>query len=238
MEQYYNHLTDQLENLESWMPKTLPRTKEEYLKREVERHGTCKENPMNAERPMTYKEAFNRENPLIKVARDYLNEHPEEVIKLRDEKLVQELVDFAAKQNAEEPPLAYNNAPTEEEAYLEKRKREGNPLIIFEEVGDWKDVDKLKGSDYDIDKAIDNAKTPIEPSRYMMGTDPYGDEFTKIHISKRNEDGTVEYLKAPEDIIEDDEEDIIEFNAEKISKGIITGLIVGLIIVAIWLSLV
>jgi len=279
MEKYYNHLTDRMEDLEPFMAKTLPRSKEEYLARERERE---QEKPPKYD--MTYHTGQTAKDAITKAAKDYLDAHPEEVIKLRDEGLVQEMVDFAAKQNAELDPNAFNGAPTEEEVYLSKREREGRPLIIYEEVGDWKDAsllqksfdalskekqeelnkaietlgnplkdhpcnkesewkqgeplsklvseidrdkEKSKGSDWDLDKAF-------EPSRYMMGNDPYGDADTKSHMYKKNDDGSVEYLRTPEDILGDENDEEQKYSIETISKWIIFGFIGAALGVILW----
>lgn len=238
MEQYYNHLTDRLEDLEPFMAKTLPRTKEEYLKRLEER-----------ERPKTYKEAFGRENPLIKVAKEYLDAHPEEVIKLRDEGLVKEMQDFADKSGVG----AIQDAPTEEEVYLAKREREGRQLEFFEESGKFpveetwnklkevyrKEEEKVEkgefegghASTYPIQKVDYGDKKPFEPSRYMLGTDPYSEEGSKPKIGRVDDLGRVEYLEKEEDIIEDE----IEPASETISKYIIYAIIVAvLIVLVVW----
>jgi len=234
MEQYYNHLTDRLEDLEPFMAKTLPRSKAEYEARLAERMGAAQSLRKFSENVRVTLDKPPFENPMIRAAKEYLEAHPEEVIKLRDEGLVEEMIDFAAKQNAEYSNLAFPDAPTEEEAYLEKREREGKPLVIWEEVGNWdKDaIDKLEGN---VNSAVDNAKEMvhnIEPSRYMMGNDPYGDALTKPYIAKKNEDGSVQYLKNPEDILEDGDEEF-ESSIQEVSKYIlliITGVVLCLIL--------
>jgi len=280
MEQYYNHLTDRLEDLEPFMARTLPKSKEDYLRRVEERsirdalnnnslQSYKKEYPLtpcetfptegdeiDEERPkydMTYRTGDNAKAAIAKSVKDYLEVHPEEVIKLRDERLVQEMVDFA------ERPVAYNNAPTEEEEYVAKREREGRPLITYEEVGKMPD---MQGSDWDLDKAfeampkekqeelkeamriigsgaVDNLKAPleipIEPSRYMMGNDPYGYNSPKSYISKKNDDGSIEYLRKPEDILGDENEAEFEFSFEKTSRYIVIGIISAAIWAIIWM---
>jgi len=78
-----------------------------------------------------------------RIAREYLEEHPEELIKIRDEGLIKEMVDFAAKQTGQSP-LAVTEAPTEEEVYLAKREAEGRPLIETEEAGAFPSAEQIR----------------------------------------------------------------------------------------------
>ena len=216
MEQYYNHLTDRLEDLEPFMAKTLPRSKAEYEARLAERMGAAQSLRKFSENVRVTLDKPPFENPMIRAAKEYLEAHPEEVIKLRDEGLVEEMIAFADKDNTG----VVQDAPTEEEVYIAKK---GSNWDKLKEIN--------KGLNDDIDKKKD-LNRPVEPSRYMMGNDPYGDALTKSYIAKKNEDGSVQYLRNPEDILEDADEEF-ESSIQEVSKYIlliITGVVLCLII--------
>jgi hypothetical protein len=64
----------------------------------------------------------------------------------------------------------------------------------------------------------------------MMGNDPYGDALTKPYIAKKNEDGSVQYLKNPEDILEDESSEFPTQNASKYILLTIIGIVLCIII--------
>jgi len=104
---------------------------------EAQKQGEEMYNEIMGEPKFTkFKTDEERKAYTAKVAKEYLDAHPEELIKIRDEGLIQEMVDFAAKQTGQ-LPFATTDAPTEEEVYLAKREAEGRPLIEHEEAGDF-----------------------------------------------------------------------------------------------------
>jgi hypothetical protein len=123
---------------------------------------------MGEPRYTKFKSDEERKAYTAKVAKEYLDTHPEEIIKLRDEGLVKEMVDFAAKQTGQ-LPFATTDAPTEEEVYLAKREAEGRPLIIFEEAGDFpssEQIELIKKESEQLDNHFN--RMPIEEQNKLV----------------------------------------------------------------------
>jgi hypothetical protein len=266
MEQYYNHLTDRLEDLEPFMARTLPRSREEYVRRLLDKELEKPKYNVKPEERESATESLRKfsenvhvtldkhpsGNPFYLAAKEYLKDHPEEVIKLRDEGLVEELLAFADKDNTG----VVQDAPTEEEVYIAKKEAEGFTLDRVGEFGTYfvkqeeGALDKAFNQMSDEEQAnlVESIKTAmeplrehpcnkhIEPSRYMMGNDPYGDALTKPYIAKKNEDGSVQYLRNPEDILEDRDE-VFESSIQEVSKYILLAITIIVLCIIIYLGL-
>jgi|KBSMisStandDraft_5_1062788.scaffolds.fasta_scaffold322714_2 hypothetical protein len=140
-----------------------------------------------------FKSDEERKAYTAKVAKEYLDAHPEEVIKLRDEGLVKEMVDFAAKQRGT-TPLAITEAPTEEEVYLAKREAEGRPLIISEEAGDFPSSEQI--AKLDASNRIDIAawkKAWKDSPRFIAESEQLDNHFNRM--SDEAQDRLVEAIQ-------------------------------------------